>query len=162
MKNYKFLDTILNEIKEKPGFSCKTLPGTVPGPDDKLFTQLYSTFLDAVNYVNKAWEKELISIDNLSVEIFKLVLNSEQFNACFYMLSRGKYVFVFNEDSGQISFFGRHKAKNDPDVKVNRNFIQLFKLNCALIDGTIKYKDNTGNELSSKEVIYQIIRWLLS
>lgn len=159
---YKYLDNLVDEIKNKAGFSSRSIPEFNSVPGDESFAQLYSIFLNAIKYINKVCETNLISIDNLSVEIFKLILNSEQFDACFYLVSKDKYVFVFRESSGQLAFFGRHKTYDDQNMKVNRNFVQLFKLRCVLEDRMIRLRDNTGNEISSDEVIYQILNWLLS
>ena len=161
MTKYEFLETLLNEIKRKPGFSNNTISEIEKEKASNLIAQLYSSFFDAVSYVNHAFEINIVSIDNLSVEIFKLILNSEQLNACFYLISKDKYVFVFEESTGQVSFFGRYRNYNDKDFKVNRNFVQLFKLDCVLEKQKIRLKDNTGNEISTEEVIFQILKWLL-
>ncbi len=161
MKNYKYLEKLVNEVKDKPEYPFKS--GTESGSEsnEKSFDQIYCAFFRAVKYFNNACGMDLISINNLSVDIFKLILKFDQFNACFYLLSRHKYVFVFNENSGQIVFFGRHNMYSNQNMNVSRNFTQLFRLDCELKDGIIQLKDNTGNEISSEEVICQIFKWLM-
>lgn len=159
--NYRYLEKLIEEIKHKPEFKGVTFPELDSEPSDQSFAMVCNAFLDAIKHFNKTCGMNLISMGNLSVDIFKLILNFDQSNACFYLESRDKYVFVFNENSGQISFFGRYKNENVTNRKVRRNFVQLFKINTQLKNGTIRLNDNTGNDISTDEIIYQILRWLL-
>ena len=121
---------------------------------------LYEKFEQSIVLFNKEFGTQVLFIEKLSVEIFKLLLNFDDINSCFFLRSLNKLVFVFNEGTDQITFFGRIKSAKKQNA--NPRFVQLFKLAVISANNKTEFKDNTGRNINIEEVIIQIIRWLVS
>jgi len=121
---------------------------------------VYEKFEESIDVFNKEFGSQVLYIEKLSVEVFKLLLNFEDINSCFLLKSQNKLVFVFNEGINQITFFGKNKSIKNQNV--NPRFVQLFKLTVVTAKSTTEFKDNTGRPIKIEEVILQIIRWLVS
>jgi hypothetical protein len=121
---------------------------------------VYEKFEQSIDSFNKEFGSQLLFIEQLSVEIFRLLLNFDDINSCFVLRSQYKLAFIFNEGTDQIAFFG----KNKPSIKQksSQGFIQLFKLRVISVNNAIEFKDNTGRKIDIEEVIIQVIRWLVS
>lgn len=125
-----------------------------------VLNNVYEKFEQSIVLFNKEFGTQVLFIEKLSVEIFKLLLNFEDINSCFFLRSQSKLVFVFNEGKDQITFFGRIKSAKKQ--KANPRFVQLFKLAVISENSTFEFKDNTGRNINIEEVVVQIIRWLVS
>ena len=121
---------------------------------------LYEKFEQSIALFNKEFGTQVLFIEKLSVEIFKLLLNFEDINSCFFLRSLSKLVFVFNEGTDQITFFGRIKSAKKQNA--NPRFVQLFKLAVISANNKTEFKDNTGRNINIEEVVIQIIRWIVS
>ncbi len=121
---------------------------------------VYEKFEQSIVLFNKEFGTQVLFIEKLSVEIFKLLLNFEDIDSCFFLRSQSKLVFVFNEGTDQITFFGRIKSAKKQ--KANPRFVQFFKLAVISENSTFEFKDNTGRNINIEEVVVQIIRWLVS
>jgi len=121
---------------------------------------LYEKFEQSIVLFNKEFGTQVLFIEKLSVEIFKLLLNFDDINSCFFLRSLNKLVFIFNEGTDQIPFFGRIKSAKKQNA--NPRFVQLFKLAVISANNKTEFKDNTGRNINIEEVVIQIIRWLVS
>lgn len=121
---------------------------------------VYEKFEQSIVLFNKEFGTQVLFIEKLSVEIFKLLLNFEDIDSCFFLRSQSKLVFVFNEGTDQITFFGRIKSAKKQ--KANPRIVQLFKLAVISAHNKTEFKDNTGRNINIEEVVVQIIRWLVS
>ena len=121
---------------------------------------VYEKFEQSIVLFNKEFGTQVLFIEKLSVEILKLLLNFEDINSCFFLSSQSKLVFVFNEGTDQITFFGRIKSAKKQNA--NPRFVQLFKLAVISANNKTEFKDNTGRNIKIEEVVVQIIRWIVS
>ena len=163
------MSEIENELKELVVNYKKVINGSESdrglGLDDaqnlnSVIKIVYDKFEESIDVFNKEFGSQVLYIEKLSVEVFKLLLNFEDINSCFLLKSQNKLVFVFNEGINQITFFGKNKSIKNQNV--NPGFVQLFKLTVVTAKSTTEFKDNTGRPINIEEVILQIIRWLVS
>lgn len=124
------------------------------------FKIVYNKFEQSIDLFNKQCGSQALFIEDLSVEIFKLLLTFDDINSCFFLRSMDKLVFVFNEGQDQIAFFGKNKSVEKQ--KVNPRFVQLFKITATSVNDKTEFKDNTGMHIDIEEVAVEVIRWLVS